>query len=235
VNDFGDSAPRGLLDSGEWHGRTTLSAELSEGRDLMTTSAEDVADELRRAGCKYASERQCEKLSQLLMDGETILDAIAAYEKKRPYIDQTDRAHLLTITSLRMLSVRQEPDGFFSNGDIVSSQMYWNDIASVGFSGKSRDQTGSVSITGYTAQIGTIHFLPHDRRGMGVPPLTEQELIDFGQRLQTRLAAMKSGSATPDRSSGSLVDQLERLSALRERGVISEEEFQLAKRKLLSD
>ncbi len=167
----------------------------------------------------------------MLADGEPIADAIVGCQESS--LDGPRGCQLIVATPLRTVSVWEMPAGFLRGRIRYSTHIYWQDVATVGLTGKGGAPLGTFTIRAYTSQMGSISFWP-EKSGMGIPPPTEQEVVAFGQRLQSRLQAIKSGAAPSSQAGGALIDQLERLAALKTSGAISEEEFQLAKRKLLS-
>lgn len=181
----------------------------------MARPENEVADELARLNCRV-DEQQLKALAQALVSGESVLDAFAV-GKTVNY----GYARALVVTSTEILFVTHEP-GLFSAGNTAVYRMYWQDVASL-----SDDSRGWLRLGGYGGSAIQAGFTGDERRS--------EAFKRFVQRLQDRVAALKSSSnAGPARASDTLTAQLERLANLRERGHISDEEFDLAKKRLLT-
>ncbi len=163
--------------------------------------------------------------AQRLLKDEKILDGIegqSARDGKRGDINVA-----LLVTSLRALRIDwgrpyTNPSPYTHN---YPANVYWQDVANVIVAADER----YLSISGYSLAAGSasVSFEKNS-----VP---EDVFLQFCERVQRKVAEIKvRRSHSTGGAEASFVDELERLSVLREAGALTEEEFQVAKRKLLA-
>lgn len=188
----------------------------------MARPEQEVAEELSRLNCRV-DKQQLKALAQALTTGEAVLDAVSG--RGEPNVEPRSSRVALVVTASEILQVSL--DDRWSEGSIVR-RLYWPDVARLDtpLYNNHSFETG-IELTGYSS---TGHVcVSYDKRACPA-----DEFAAFVQRLQERVAAVKSASnASVAKTGDALVAQLERLANLRERGHISNEEFELAKKRLL--
>ena len=183
----------------------------------MARAEEEVAEELERLGCKV-NDKQLSTIAELLVTGEVVIDALAAIGED--YDGRSFPAALL-ITSKQVLWVPYKLS-FWSGGKVSEERLYWQDVANLEFTAPA-----CVTAKGY-GTAGSVRAWFKKRS------VDQRRFQEIAGKIQERVANAKAPQARP--ASGdqdSLVDKLERLAALREKGHISTDEFEFAKRKLL--
>lgn len=183
----------------------------------MARPEQEVAKELERFGCLLSHDRVSAIASEL-SPGESIVDALA---KKDGWFQQLDTC--VVVTS-RQIMTDMEKNRFH--------RIYWQDVAKIETQAGSGDIYPSLRVQGYGNSSLTAYFTDKFMKS--------EQFRAFYSDLFERLTNHKSPAAPSGRagqtaapSSDSLIDKLERLAELRERGHISKEEFEQAKRKLL--
>ncbi len=169
--------------------------------------------------------------AQVLLRDEKILDGIEGILEGSSPGGIIGRKNVeinvaLLVTSLRTLRVDlgrpyTNPSPYTHNYPI---NVYWQDVANVIVDPDQR----YLSTSGYSLAAGSASVFFEKN---SVP---EDVFLQFGERVQRRVVEMKGLRSHASRgSSDSWVDELERLTALRDLGALTEEEFQVAKRKVL--
>ncbi|GEM_PF-4822738 len=113
--------------------------------------------------------------------------------------------------------------------DLAVESVYWSDVAEVKYDKKTYDWGSmlSIFIRGYPSTgYAEARF---ERTAM----MEEERFFGFTERVQQRVASLKAGAGKGH--SAGLLEELERLGALREKGLLSEEDFSQFKQKLLDE
>jgi hypothetical protein len=163
------------------------------------------------------------ELANTLQPDEPVVDAIAG----RAITSYGSPYYMLVLTPTRALKVWFSQGGLFKGPEAqVERNTYWQDIASVSVDTYRSRRIDIVGKTG-SESVGIDY-----KRGS----VAEQSFARFAQRAQQILDAHKRHASAPPSvaiSETQFIDELERLGALKERGMLTAEEFTLAKRKLL--
>lgn len=158
-------------------------------------------------------------LAQELLPEEVIIDGVAAEGLASWFASSVT---LLAWSSQRVFSVEWGRE--FGREYTGLSHAYWANVNDAAILGDST-MTG-VFVKGPGATV--LAYFKH-------APVADERVRACYEKIQQRVAALKAEMPAAMSDAGpALVDQLERLAALKSKGDISEEEFQLAKRKLLS-
>ena len=185
----------------------------------MAKPEAEVAAELQRAGCADLSPKLGGELAHNLTKGEAVVDAIAGDNADDMAFG--DRV-LLVATPFWALVVREWIGGLFREARVTTDYIHWRDVQT----SQSDSKDGYIALFDHN---GASKVRLHIKRSNA----QEQDFAAFCEYMQERVIAAKSSSSSTRQAGNLLIEQLERLASLRERGAISEAEFDLAKRKLL--
>ena len=208
----------------------------------MPKAKEAIAAELAAAGCKAIRDIHCDELSKLLLNYERIVDSLI-------YATGGDHRGIghLVITSQRIAHLHE---ALLTNfwGDCTGKSRFsvnyvlWKNVGRIQILSCSRCDDDNIYVEGYTRNLDYLQLCQFDRRQQdlqGVPPTSPGEVRRFGEKIRESLDRLQQDQATPKigdaAAEDALIDKLERLARLRESGALDEEEFRVAKRKLLLD
>jgi hypothetical protein len=166
----------------------------------------------------HVTEPQLALLQRTLTAAEPIVDGLASHSD--------DQHTLLLVTTVRILAITHD------GARTYRRDVYLQDVASIGVT--LPDQAGDahyrVVVSGRQATAFLdVRFAPPEADG----DRFAARFQEFVHHLQARSAPFKLPAAAGPLPGGSIVDELERLGALRRGGVLSEQEYQLAKAALL--
>lgn len=189
----------------------------------MARPEHEIEEELDRLDCEVY-DRQLPCIAQALSADDTIVDAVGGK-------DYYSKSHVvLILTQRQILGVTQNLSRFAKGQVIEVQRLYWRDVANIEVSNPNNPEP-HLTVLGYGNAGGV-----GGRFDRGAVPLDRfAKFADKAQQLMAAAKAAPSSSRSASRASqGNLLDQLERLAALREKGHISKDEFEQAKRKLLA-
>jgi len=190
----------------------------------------NVLDELRNCECEAPIE-YVGALAEQLLDNESIADAVFGR------MHSPTQHVLLVLTQSRLLGLHKWTGGIGPGGRPWPRQLYWSDVAKIDVN--MRADVSGVGVRGYFG-FNTPGWLFH-AAGYGSTgwiggyfnpdSIAEPSFRRLVEHAQAHLLAAKSGNQ-PIPPNG-LADELERLATLRAQGLLTEEEYQAAKRKVL--
>lgn len=177
------------------------------------------ADE-RKAECKrlaaeigddqFFTKKELNHLPEVLGDNEQVLSFVSGLYNNSTW--------LVALTDSRLL--------FLNKGMVFGLKQTTLDLSKVySVTAKTGIVFGKI-----TVDAGSEHVIDN---------VLKKTVIPFTNKVQAQISALKQGTVAPkpvavSSVSDSLVDQLERLASLRERGVLSDEEFNAQKAKILA-
>jgi hypothetical protein len=190
----------------------------------MARPEQEVADELAALGYPVGP-RPLQSIAEALVNGETVVDAYNGAEHGQ-WMERYNG--LVLVTRLRILYIHywigsKSPAPEYREGEPAEvTTVWWSDIANI----DRHNRQDQLSVRSFEAAGG----FSGDYTG---EELKSQKYKDFVQCLQDRLAVVKASAARRATPSEDWLRELERLAALRQSGALTDEEFQLAKLKLL--
>lgn len=187
----------------------------------------DVAAELRQF--RYVPrQNKISELSRTLFEGETIISALYVPEKRGLLralliVSYEGSSTLVAVSEQRVLLLQTDRDF----GERVSCKYnLWEEISTV------EDHSNVVQLYIRIIDTSLINFwFPKG----SVDEKKFREIYEYiEQRVQSNCKAAQSSDSTGSSASpGAFIAELERLGALRDQGVLTDEEFSATKRKLL--
>jgi hypothetical protein len=188
-------------------------------------SQDAVAGELANLGCK-ATDLQARALAQQLADDEAVIAALAGYGQRSELGPFGYCDCLLAVTPARAIQIDTSRGGWFSSPKFLEcSFVYLADVIEVSY--EFHGEASDILTPGYGVYVRAPRTVVRTFRRAA----TGEQMRSLVEFVRIRVAALQD-PAVQDHPT-SFVDELERLGGLKERGLLSDEEFEQAKNRLL--
>lgn len=178
-----------------------------------TASADERKGECKRLAAEigddqFFTKKELNHLPEVLGDGEQVLSFVSGLYQNSTW--------LVALTDTRLL--------FLNKGMVFGLKQTTLDLSKVySVTAKTGIVFGKI-----TVDAGSEHVIDN---------VLKKTVVPFTNKVQTQMTALKQGSAVTTFAPvapASIVDQLERLASLRDKGILSDEEFSAQKAKLLA-
>jgi hypothetical protein len=201
----------------------------------MVRPVMEITRELQALGCRSVPEEVISVCAAQLPDNEPLIGAIYGAQWRRGDGNDVDYYRcLLVFTKSRFTEITAQLHVVEPHQILYTfvSYMYLCDVARVDFSA---DPFGygehRLTLTGYTDHLGRMDMVLHaSKKGINV---SKAEFAQFCEQLRGHVEQIRSIQGGKPGPASLVLNQLERLAALKQSGALTEEEFRIAKMKLL--